>query len=98
METFTFREQTTAPRPWGRTKPFRIAWNMWFCATFLFWAGTYPRETVSGLFGRKALAAGARRNFWTIGAEVIDSWHPDEAAHCTATFVLEEHARRVLYR
>lgn len=84
--------------PWARTKPFRVACNMFFCAVlFSWWVGVYPRETISGLFGRKAFSAKGE-NFWTIGARVIDSWHPLENAHCMETFVLEEHARAVLYQ
>lgn len=82
------------------TKPVRIAFNMLCCATLFSWAKPYPRETISGLFGRKAyLAYFATKRipiFWRVGVRLIDAMHRKEADHCVETAKLENKARQCL--
>lgn len=81
----------------NRTKPIRVAFNMLCCAVFFCWARPEPRETISGLFGRKCRSpgTGVRKRFWNFGLELIDSMH-DEPDHCRETAFLEYEARRIL--
>lgn len=83
-----------------RTKPLRIAINMLCCALLFCWARPYPRETISGLFGRKAYQAYFRTKripiFWNAGMKLIDALHQHEVDHCVETAKCEEQARRVL--
>ena len=67
--------------------------NMLTCAV-LFWPWALPRETISGLMGRKSM-----EGWWLAkGAEaLIDALHWWEPDHCYVTFVLENEARRRLY-
>lgn len=83
-----------------KTKPIRVACNMLFCAVFFCWAGVKPRETVSGLFGRKVhepfqTGHGIGR-FWLQGLLFIDSLHPHEEFHCANTAAFEEASREAL--
>lgn len=84
----------------GKTKALRIAFNMFCCASLFFWAKPWPRETISGLFGRKSYDYYfvARRVpwFWNIGTRLIDALHRKELDHCVETAMLEAKARRVL--
>ena len=84
----------------ARTKPIRIAFNMLCCAVFFCWAKPWPRETISGLFGRKSYDYYfvARRVpwFWNTGTKFIDSLHPHEVDHCVETAMCEAKARRAL--
>ena len=77
-------------------RPFhaqRIALNMLWCS-LLFWPwGTWPRETISGFFGRKALSGSL---FAQCIVEVIDWLHPGEIAHCYETAYMEYEARIAL--
>lgn len=90
------------------TKPVRIAFNMLCCATLFCWAKPWPRETISGLFGRK-YEEGVRAanksgrvvpqgldHFWIAGFRFIDRLHPNEEFHCHMTSVYERRARKAL--
>lgn len=77
-----------------RTKPIRISFNMFCCAIFFCWAGVKPRETLSGLFGRRAANT---HIFWKIGQRFIDALHPHEKRHCYETWQCEERMRKALY-
>lgn len=67
----------------------RIALNMLWCA-FLLWPwGTWPRETISGFFGRNAVKH--RVAFYI--ARFIDWLHPQEPNHCGVTAWMEHEAR-----
>jgi hypothetical protein len=77
-----------------KSKPFTIAFNMLTCATLFCWAGPCPRETISGLFGRKKWMAAGR--FWVLGARLIDAMHPNEPHHCKETFECETAMRQAL--
>jgi len=88
-----------------KTKPFRLAFNMFCCATIFCWAGVKPRETISGLAGRKAYdlamwepnepkVRGGR--FWRVLEWVIDVMHRGEHMHCYQTATSEWEARRTL--
>lgn len=80
-----------------KTKPFRIAFNMLSCAICFAWAGVEPRETISGLFGRKCLYAnGLPKRFWRAGRAIIDRIHREEKDHCAETAYLEHQARIAL--
>lgn len=71
----------------------RIALNMLWCS-LLFWPwGTWPRETISGFFGRKALY-GSRVAQHIVA--IIDWMHPNETAHCYETACMEHWARIAL--
>lgn len=85
------------------TKPLRIAFNMLCCATLLAWAGPKPRETVSGLIGRKSYVAcvdygtyDIRYRFWRAFEWLIDVLHRREEMHCYSTYQLEWRAREIL--
>ena len=79
----------------ARTKPVRIAFNMLCCAILFAWACPKPRETISGLFGRKYYWDSGHR-FWLHGCKLIDKLHRTEPEHCLATARLEVRARREL--
>lgn len=79
-----------------RTKPIRVAFNMLCCAVLFCWAGVRPRETISGLFGRKDRETDGR--FWVYGAELIDALHPHEPNHCSETSYCEARMREALYK
>lgn len=85
----------------GKTKPVRIAFNMLCCAVLFCWAGVKPRETISGLFGRKVhepfeTGRGMGR-FWLYGLLFIDWMHsPTEEFHCAHTAACEAEAREAL--
>lgn len=77
------------------TKPIRIAFNMLCCATIFWWAGVMPRETISGLFGRKAQHTS---RFWIYGERFIDWMHSGrEENHCRETWLSERHMRKAMY-
>lgn len=77
------------------TKPIRIACNMLCCAVLFCWAGVQPRETISGLFGRKARHTA---RFWIYGERFIDWMHSGrEENHCLETSRGEAHMRKTLY-
>lgn len=85
----------------AKTKALRIAFNMLCCAVFFCWASPKPRETISGLFGRKAVEIPFNLKmripkFWRAGAKFINALHPSEDDHCFETAILEAHARRCL--
>jgi nicotinamidase-related amidase len=68
---------------------------MFCCATLFFWAGVLPRETISGLFGRKGYTA----TFWRMGRQFIDWLHTGhEFDHCVETAVCEARMREELYK
>ncbi len=84
----------------AKTKPVRIAFNMLCCAVFFCWAGPKPRETISGLFGRKvhepfATGRGMGR-FWLNGLLFIDALHRGEEFHCAETAACEAESREAL--
>lgn len=84
-----------------KSKPFTIAFNMLTCATLLAWAKPWPRETISGLVGRKCYERYfvARRvpARWRIPCQIIDWLHrKTEVDHCVETAFLEARARRCL--
>ena len=79
-----------------KTKPIRVSFNMFCCATLFFWAGVLPRETISGLFGRKAYKH--KRGIWIHGARFIDVLHTNEPDHCVETAICEARMREELYR
>jgi hypothetical protein len=73
------------------------------CATLFCWAKPWPRETISGLFGRKAAGAPFDvrsprwvTRFWIKGARFINAIHRSEADHCMETAALENQARHCL--
>jgi hypothetical protein len=76
-----------------KTKPFTIACNMLTCATLFYFAQPWPRETISGLFGRKAKTGGV---LWKAGRSAINWMHKHEEDHCTETAWLEGRARQCL--
>jgi hypothetical protein len=85
------------------TKPIRIAFNMLCCATLFFWAKPKPRETISGLFGRKVANAPfdlkmsrTMVRFWYAGERFINWLHWREIDHCFHTTVCENRARHEL--
>lgn len=88
----------------GKTKALRIAFNMLTCATVFALAKPWPRETISGLIGRKYdehvrgfVKYTFRVRLWTVAMQVIDKLHrPREQFHCYETYQLEKRARRVL--
>jgi hypothetical protein len=67
------------------------------CATLFFWADVKPRETISGLFGRKG-ASKYQSRFWNYGRLFIDRLHAFEHDHCRDTAECEDRMRRELYR
>lgn len=80
-------------RLWRSTHAQRISLNMLWCALLLWPWGTWPRETISGFFGRRTLE-GSR-----IAAHIarfIDWLHPHEPNHCQVTAAMERSARIVL--
>lgn len=79
-----------------RSKPIRIATNMWCCAVLFIWADPRPRETISGLFGRRVSYADAHV-FWRWGKSLIDWMHPHEPNHCHETWQYEIRMRNCLY-
>lgn len=80
-------------RIWRATHAQRLAFNMLWCSLLLWPWGTLPRETISGFFGRRALAGSkvARRI-----AASIDFIHPHEPNHCGETARMEYGARVAL--
>lgn len=81
------------------TKPVRVSFNMFCCATLFCWAGVLPRETISGLFGRKAYKArGPLAGFWRFGERFIDRLHKHEDKHCLDTWHCERRMREELYQ
>jgi hypothetical protein len=65
------------------------------CAVFFCWAGVQPRETISGLFGRKARNTS---KFWIYGERFIDWMHTGrEERHCYDTWQCEVRMRGALY-
>lgn len=92
-------------RPIGwvmKTKPIRVSFNMFCCATLFCWAGVLPRETISGLFGRKvgidADVPYHRIKYWRAGMAFIDRLHPHEEDHCVETAECERRMREELYK
>ena len=83
-----------------KSKPFTIACNMLTCAVLLHFAKPWPRETISGLVGRKQHEHYFRSRRvpapWRQLARFIDWLHPHEIDHCHDTALLEAKARRVL--
>lgn len=79
-----------------RTKPVRIAFNMLCCAVLFAWADPRPRETISGLFGRKCSYKPVGR-FWYLGQRFINWIHPHEPDHCYETWQYEIRMRNCLY-
>lgn len=78
-----------------RTKPIRVACNILWCAVLFAPWGVKPRETISGLFGRKALTVGGW--FWVAGRNFIDRLHVYEQLHCAEIATSEERMRQALY-
>jgi hypothetical protein len=84
-----------------RTKPLRVSFNMFCCAVLFCWAGVKPRETISGLFGRKGRwenNPSLRPGFWCVGRKLIDAMHRHESNHCSETADCESRMRNELYR
>jgi hypothetical protein len=84
-----------------KSKPFTIAFNMLTCATVFAWAKPWPRETISGLFGRKVhepfYTGRGFSAFWLNGLLFIDWLHRNaEEFHCANTAACEQEAREVL--
>ena len=63
------------------------------CAIVFCWAKPYPRETISGLFGRRAMLG---NNFWRRGRDFINWLHQHEVDHCFDTWACENAARKAL--
>lgn len=81
-----------------KTKPIRVSFNMFCCATLFFWAGVEPRETISGLFGRRGYSPKSNA-FWRYGRAFIDGLHHGhEADHCAETAICEARMRDELYK
>lgn len=84
----------------NKTKPIRIAFNMLCCAALFCWTDVKPRETISGLFGRKVHepfnAGHGIGHFWLTGLRLIDAMHFREEFHCANTAACEAEARECL--
>lgn len=80
-------------RLWRGTHTQRIAFNMLWCALLLWPWHPWPRETISGFFGRHSYAGNplAQRI-----ARFIDWLHPHEPNHCYVTATMEHNARIAL--
>lgn len=81
----------------GRTKALRIAFNMLVCAIAFAPAKPWPRETISGLVGRKCYESRHAHRGWSTLRRFIDWLHRKyEPDHCGETATMENSARRKL--
>lgn len=70
-----------------------VAVNMLICS-ILFVGQSYPRETLSGFIGRRALMGSS---FFLHIAKAIDKLYRNEPAHCGETALAEDNMRCELY-
>lgn len=70
-----------------------VAVNMLLCS-IIFVGQSYPRETLSGFIGRRALSGSS---FFLYLAQAIDKLYRNEPAHCGETALAEDNMRCELY-